>query len=43
MKKLDINLNNWFYAFNMPLMYFSQKIYIKPYKYIHNIDNKYLW
>jgi len=32
----------FFYTFNIPLVYFSQKLYIKPYKYVDDIHIKYL-
>jgi hypothetical protein len=36
------HFESFFYTFNIPLMYFSQKHYIKPYKYVDNIHDIYL-
>jgi hypothetical protein len=42
MIRIKYKLKSIFYIFNVPLMYISQKNYIKPYKYVDNIHNKYL-
>jgi len=38
--KTKYKLKSFFYTFNIPVMYFSQRVYIKPYKYFDYIHNK---
>jgi hypothetical protein len=40
--KKKYKLKSFFSTFNIPLVYFSQKLYIKFHKYVDDIHNKYL-